>query len=90
MILAKSGNFVLCHETYLGNRKLTTHCLEICKLLDDNSRYTVAKIDSDGNLKTIDSRILDCIDNLDDLENLKTLSKILYNIKTQTEDIECQ
>ena len=67
MILAKKGKFIICHETYLGNRKLTTHCLEICKILDDNSRYTIFKIDDRGNLKSIDLRILDCIDDLDDI-----------------------
>lgn len=90
MILAKKGSFVLCRETFLGNRKLTTHCIELCKILSDGSRYTIAKVNSNGNLQSIDLRLLDEINTIEDLEDAKTLSKILYNIVVSTEDFECQ
>ena len=90
MILAKKGNFTLQHKSFLGRDKLTTHKLEICKKGFDNSLYTIAIIDDKFNLQSIDLRLLDAIQNAEDLEDVKILSKILYNIVRYTEDIECQ
>lgn len=89
MLIAKKGNFVLCHETYLGNRKLTTYSIEVCKIVSDGSRYTVAKLE-DGNVKSINLRLLECIDSIEDVEDLKILCEIMYNIKMNTEELECQ
>ena len=90
MILAKKGNFILKHKIFLGRDKLTTHKLEICKKGFDNSLYTIVTIDAKFNLQSIDLRLLDAIQNVEDLEDVKILSKILYNIVRYTEDIECQ
>lgn len=90
MILAKRGNFILQHKIFLGRDNLTTHKLEICKKGLDNSLYTIATIDDKFNLQSIDLRLIDAIQNVEDLENVKILSKILYNIVRYTEDIECQ
>lgn len=90
MILAKRGNFILQHKSFLGRDKLTTHKLEICKRGFDNSLYTIATIDAKFSLQSIDLRLLDAIQTVEDLENVKILSKILYNIVRYTEDVECQ
>ena len=89
MILAKSGNFTLQQKTFLGRDKLTTHKLEICKIIN-NSTQTIAYIKNQFDLTSIDIRLIDAIETLEDLESIRILVKILYNNIRYTEDIECQ
>ena len=89
MIVAKSGNYVLQHETFLGTRKLTTFALEICKKVD-GSYYTICKIDRETrNLHSISNRLVESVDTLEDIESLKILTRILYNIY-DTEELELE
>lgn len=89
MILAKSGNYTLQQKTFLGRDKLTTHKLEICKIVK-NSAQTIAYINNQFDLISIETRLIDTIETLEDLESIRILVKILYNIIRYTEDVECQ
>ena len=44
MIIASSGKFLIDHQTFLGNKKLTTKRIDLCKK-EDGSHLTIARLD---------------------------------------------
>lgn len=92
MLIAKKGKFSIQQEEFLGTRQLTTHSLELCKTYENttNGNITIAKITSDGDLKSIGLRLIDHIDNAEDLANCKKLIEILYNIVMETDEVNIE
>lgn len=89
MIIACSGKFIITHKIFLGRKKLTTKTIELSKYIDEErkSTFTIADINEVGDLRSINSRLLDHIENEDDLRDVKKLVKILYNIY-ETDEVE--
>lgn len=90
MLIAQKGKFLICREVFLGNRSLTTHCLELVKKYDDERCITIAKITSEGDLKSIGLRLIDHIDNAEDLASCKRLIHILYDIVMETDEVKIE
>ena len=86
MIIAAKGKFLITHEIFLGNRKLTTKSIELCKNIN-NQQLTIAKINSAGNLESITDRLISYIDTEEDLVDVKKLLKVLYSIY-ETDEVE--
>lgn len=86
MIIAAKGKFSITHEVFLGNRKLTTKSIELCKNIN-NQQLTIAKINSAGNLESIADRLISYIDTEEDLVDVKKLLKVLYSIY-ETDEVE--
>lgn len=86
MIIAAKGKFSITHEVFLGNRKLTTKSIELCKNIN-NQQLTIAKINSAGNLESIADRLVSYIDTEEDLVDVKKLLKVLYSIY-ETDEVE--
>ena len=89
MIIAKCGDFYITHEIFLGTRKLTTKTIELCKKIENKSFITIAKINNNNDLQSINSRLIDYIETQEDLQNVKKLIKILYNIY-ETDEMELE
>ena len=45
MVIAKKGDFILCHRKFLGRDPLTTYEIEICKLLKNGITMVLCKLD---------------------------------------------
>lgn len=86
-MIAKCGDFCITYEGFLGRKNLTTKTIELCKYIENGSMITIAKINEQGDLRSISSRLIDYIETQEDLENVKKLVKILYSIY-ETDEVE--
>lgn len=80
MVIAKHRAYYLQHRTFLGIDRLTTFQIELCKKVND-SYITLCRLNKETlNLECIDNRVIESIETIEDVESLKLLTKILYNI----------
>ena len=81
MLIAKKNNFSIRHKKFLGNQVLTTYQIELYKDLADGTSIAICRLDKETkNLISIENRLLDSIKTEDDINTVKLLTKILYNI----------
>ena len=80
MTIAKKGYYSLRTKTFLGKHIYKTTDIEICKDTGNGtSVYTIADFVKDGDsycLRSCGNRLLEAIDNIEDLENIKELTNI--------------
>lgn len=81
MDICYKGKFSLRYKSYLGDHKYTTHDIEIVKW-SDNHCYTIAcwNEDKDPDLVSCGLRLLDEIETIEDLQDVKHLATIGLSI----------
>lgn len=87
MTIARIDNFALRHKTYLGEHTYSTHDIEIVKYQSETC-YTIASFNEDGEITSCCDRLLESMGCVDDLDAIKTLSRIAYMIITETDCCE--
>ena len=92
LTIARIKNFELRYKVFLAKHNYTTHDIEIVKWETENNAlnkrnycYTIASFNSKGNLVDCCNRLLNSIETIEDLDNLKNLASIGYLIVTATE-----
>lgn len=88
MVIAKVGRFKLQHKTFFNKKAVHTHDLEIVATYDSdiyNSDYTIATFDNEGQIISCGYRLLDEIDTVEELDDIKTLAEIANSIITKTD-----
>ncbi len=91
MLIARKGNFGLTTSVYLTDHIYTTHDLDIVKYQDFNGKescYVIAQPDDDGNIVSISNRLIESIEDYEDLENLRRIIDIACKI-IDTDNIIC-
>ena len=90
MVIAKKGDFILCHRKFLGRDPLTTYEIEICKLLKNGITMVLCKLDRQNkNLISLENRLLQYIETQNDINDVKLLVEILYKIY-ETDEIKVE
>ena len=92
LTIARIKNLELRYKVFLAKHNYTTHNIEIVKCETENSAlnkinycYTIASFDSEGNLVDCCNRLLNSVETIEDLDNLRNLASIGYLIVTSTE-----
>lgn len=84
MTIARIDNFALRHKAFLGEYTYSTHDIEIVKYQRETC-YTIASFNEDGEIVSCCDRLLESMGCADDLDAIKTLSRIAYIIITETD-----
>lgn len=90
MIIAKCGNFLLTHKTYLNDVAPTTHNIEIRKQPPTGNQFTIADFDSEGQIRSCLDRLLTEIDNEEDLDNIRCLAHMAWLIISRSEKVSAK
>ena len=91
MIIAQIGKYALRPKTFLGNHTYTTHDIEIVKYYDDYHCATIADFEVnykdpyESDLRSCGLRLIEEVETTEDIQAVKQLSKIGYDIICTTQ-----
>lgn len=91
-VIARKGKFTLRYKSWFGDKVPTTWDLEVCAdCIDTKGVYAICCFVPSGDewpdVKSIGNRMLDAIEQDEDIQDLKSLVRIACDIISQTDQI---